>query len=193
MSHDLDYPPIPRPALRRRWFTTSLVLWLISSIAYAFLLGPLLETLSLTQHSTFLPADFWAPVGMFIPSLALGLLSSINTLSPLPKRILFRPTRARILGALGFWLILPIAAVSLVPVSAGYVAISIFSEFGVNFDWSGLVLAIMGLFLGLSYVIACLLSSGIPHRWQRALAYILIWSGCYWITFSVGTAQQFVL
>ncbi|WP_306121104.1 hypothetical protein [Roseovarius sp. MMSF_3359] len=172
---------------------SSLLIWVVSSLVYAFLIGPEVARSVSVSRATFLPLGFWAPAGMFVPSLALGLLLACYMLNPLSHWRLLRPTRARVLGAIGFWFWLPVAAIALMPVVAGYISIVYFSYHAKHsdhliLDWQ-FVSTMCGALIA-SYVISCLLSSALPEWRRRTLAYLLAWSGFYWLTFATGTAVR---
>ncbi|MDU8929312.1 hypothetical protein RXV86_18115 [Alisedimentitalea sp. MJ-SS2] len=193
-----EFPPFPRHRLRRRWLIMSLIFWVAASLLYGLALGPWIETLPQARNAVFLPTGWRAPLGMVLPSFALGLLTAIWSLSPLPARVLFHPTRARVLGALGFWLIFPIGVffydapihfllpmITALPVSAGFWFFFEFGDFGF-LQWNLVLLAPC-------HLAACLLSSAIPNWKPRTFAYLMVWCGCLASAFGAATAQWFVV
>ncbi len=182
-----------RVQLRSCWLRIALVLWVILSVFYPLILGPMVAASSFGPRAMFLPTGILAPIGTLVPSLALGLLVAIYRCCQLPLKHLLRPTRARILGAIGLWLILPVAGLSMLPISAGFVGIISVREFYSDFSDRPEVPIAMWALLLVCYVISCLLSFAYQRWWRRFLAYLLIWAGSLWITFAAGTAQWFVV
>lgn len=182
-----------RTQLRSCWPRAALILWVISSVFHALILGPMIAASSLGPRAVFLLTGVLAPVGMLVPSLAFGLLIAIYMCCQLPLKHLLRPTRARTLGAIGLWLILPVASLSLLPISAGYIGIISIRELHTDFASRLEVPLVAWALLPVCYLTACLLSFVYRHWWHRLLAYLLVWAGCLWLTLAAGTAQWFVL
>lgn len=192
MENDTQ-PPTSYPAtLRLKWAKAFIIVWIVSSVSYGLLIGPIVEQASYASGAIFLPLGWWAPIGMLAPSLSLSLLFAIFALQHRPKRIVFRPTRARVIGCGLFYLILPLGMISLLPVSAGFVMVGLLTRFDRLSDKLVAVFALLGLLAG-CYAMACILSVGLQNKWRRGMAYILIWSGCLWLVFAVGSTQWFVL
>ncbi len=193
VPHDFVAMAEFRTRLHRRWRKASLWLWLVSSALYAVWLGPLIGASDFARTAVFLPTGFWAPLGMALPSLALGLLVAIGTCVTQSWRQILRPTRARILGAIGFWLILPIGSVFVVPVSAGFLGLFFMQKILVDDYSAGVVAMPAWMLLPVSYVIACLLAIAYQKWRGRLLVWCLIWGGVAGICLAVGTVQMYHL
>ncbi len=189
MQPDIDYRLKPSPELKRTWGLTALALWLISSPVYALLLAPTL----IDPSVIFLPSGYWAPIGMFLPCLALGLLIAILWHRTAPVIRVFRITRARLLGTLAFWTVLPMAGVAIFPISAGYIAMQSLLHIQLHLTGDTQLAMIAFALLGVSYIIACLLSHGMPHLGKRLAGYLLMWLGCLSLTAAAGMEHRLVL
>lgn len=189
MQSDTDYRLKPSPDLLRIWRTASLILWLISSPLYAIFIAPVIDP----RLTVFLPTGFWTPVAMALPSLGLGLLIAIAQHRTAPLARVLRPTRARLLGAIGFWLVMPVAVIGIFPFSAGFVGITAFRQAGFGLSGDAGYSTISAALLGVSYIIACLLSYGLPQIVKRFAAYVLIWGGCVSIVTAAGMLRIFTI
>jgi len=185
MSDSRESPRPDRAALRSRWLRLSLVLWVGFSIVYGVWIGPYLTVFKPDAGHFLIPTGPWAIVASAAPAFAAGLLLAIYTLSPLPHRVLFQPTRARVLVAAGFWLVFPVAVIGLFPVSAGY---AFFRGLGLagqgQEHWSSIPVALSPLLI--TYAAACLLCSGLPGWRRRSLALALVWGACLSVASAAG-------
>ncbi|MDJ0825259.1 MAG: hypothetical protein QNJ16_07135 [Rhodobacter sp.] len=170
----------------------SLLIWVGSSVAYWLWLGPFLIEHRVEAFRYFYPKGTLIPAVMVLPSLAFGLMIAIYTLSPLPNRVLFRPTRARLITTLVLWLIYPVGSVGLWPFSAGFVVSNGLANAlnGMDFsrDWQ-LRFALLLLPMAVTYAATCLFGSALPNWKLRFFAVNLYW----WAAFSVMIAHGGIL
>ena len=193
MSDSHQFPPFPRARLKGRWLRIGLPLWLGLSLLYAAWLGPWLAGRPMQTKPMLMPLGWFSPLGMLLPAAALSLLAAIWRLSPLPLRVLFGPTRARILGGLGLWLVWPLAVIFPYPLSAGLMTLEGASQ-SITFGSSSDIfrVALIGtLSLTFCYGAACLLSHAIQPWWHRLLSYALLWSAGLAFCAANGTVLRF--
>ncbi|MBR9844457.1 MAG: hypothetical protein GYB25_14960 [Rhodobacteraceae bacterium] len=171
-----EYAPFPTDRLPRRWMMVFLALWAATTVIHTLWVAPYVVALGPTAQRILPHTGLLSPLNTVLPSFSFALPLAIWSLSPLPARVLFRPTRARVLGALGLWFLFPMAFAGPLPISAG---------------WTFLItprLLTGPVLLAFCYIIACLLSSGLPHRGLRSGAYLLIYIGALATCVAAGTA-----
>ncbi|MFK7939377.1 MAG: hypothetical protein AB8B82_08365 [Roseovarius sp.] len=189
MLPDRDYREKPSPELLRTWWISAVVLWVISAPVYIWWIVPRIDF-----SKALVPlSGIWPVVWLLIPSLALGLLYAIvrHRTATLPR--VFAPTRARITGALAFWVTLPIAILVIFPVSAGFVFVEAMRHLNLGVVDDIVTIAGTLLLLGVSYGAACLLSHGLPQKAKRMAGYLLMWLGCASMAAALGMMQRYMM
>ncbi len=170
-----------RKELQPLWLVLSILIWTICTLIYSFWLGPVVESSPWGSQATFLPTGFWIPTFVVPVGFGLGLLVTLLVLERPNPIVLFRATRARMIGAVLFFLLFPKGTVN------GFPALF--------FGWSGaspdlrdtLTLALIPI----CYAISCILSSGFAARDGKFFAYLLMWISALFATIALGFAQPF--
>jgi hypothetical protein len=189
MQPDTEYRLKPSLELRQSWRTTSVLLWGALTPVIIWFVMPFVQiSKSMIPISSFWPALWWA-----LPSLAAGLLIALYRHRTAPITKVFRPSRARLLGALGLWMMMPMSVVAILPISAGYIGIQTLRHTQLNLPADPTISIFAFVLLGVSYVIACLLSHGLPQLGKRLLAYILVWIGSLSLVILMGLWRPLVL
>ncbi|MDU8929317.1 hypothetical protein RXV86_18140 [Alisedimentitalea sp. MJ-SS2] len=185
MVEEHQFPPFPSSALRARWLKKSLTLWIALSLIGAFYLAP---TIATARPAYFLtPTAGWMPFLMVLPAATIGLLAAIYSLSSLPNRVLFQPTRCRVLTTLFLWPLLPAYAVLGFVLPAFWVAIgAVFN--GIDAE-TALATIFAALLLPMTYIVSCLFCSAFPNSKRRAFLLVMYWFACLSTMIALGLAQ----
>lgn len=174
------HDPEARKKVLRRALRIGLLIWPIVTVLYwLFYLPP-----NGQWDVHIAPNKVTSTLALAFPTFSIALIVSILSLNTLPVKTLFKISRARLLGAVGLWLIMPLALFGFRPVTVGFV---VFSGLLVGEEsWSVgalfetiLSLGFMAAIFFACYAVACLFSSGLPSRWIRFAAYCLFWWGIY--------------
>ncbi|MFT4716419.1 MAG: hypothetical protein ACI861_001462 [Paracoccaceae bacterium] len=153
-----------------------MAVWLCATILYIPFFLPAIER----NDYTITPTVVTAIPALAFSSFTVALFVSIVIQSRLPFRTLLHPTRARVIGAIGLWVLLPIGVFLYAPVSAAaMVAMAIMGAMEGFAQPLPLFLIAAALLATLLYVVACLLSSGLPDWRLRFFAYCLVWWAAY--------------